>query len=157
MQDFDKHTANLSEILKLVDSARKHLTELCPDQAGTWGAWSKDITKKIGDTLTHQRPPFSETTIKLESFIHQGLTKEEIKQVGDWLKGDDAIIMDVMTPDPQAEILYHQFYVIDLIDFINGTTLEGRFDEELDKDTQTVLKKLVSVLPKEAYLITIDE
>ena len=164
MKNIDKESELLAEISKDIKAAKKFLTELNPDQAGTWGAWAQGMYKKVGALMTgkvlriFERPPCTALKMTIQHCYSRGfLTKEEVQIIVNWAAQDEGVIMDVVTPHNQSELLYRQLYVNDLVDFVEGSTLEGRFDEDLDKATQDALKKLVKELPTEIELLTIGE
>ena len=158
MKNFDKESELLAEISKEIKAAKKFLTELNPDQAGTWGAWAQGMYKKVGALMTFIRPPCTALKMTIQDCYSRGfLTKEEVQIIINWAAQDENVIMNVVTPHNQSELLYLQLYVNDLVDFVEGSTLEGRFNEDLDKATQDALKKLIKELPSEIQLLTIGE
>lgn len=158
MKNFDKESELLAEISKEIKAAKKFLTELNPDQTGTWGAWAQGMYKKVGALMTFERPPCTALKMTIQHCYSRGfLTKEEVQIIVNWAAQDEGVIMDVVAPHKQSELLYYQLYVNDLVDFVEGSTLEGRFNEDLDKATQDALKKLIKELPTEIELLTIGE
>lgn len=158
MKNFDKESELLAEISKEIKAAKKFLTQLDPDQAGMWDAWAQGMYKKVGALMTFNRPPCTALKMTIQDCYSRGfLTKVEVQIIVDWAAQDENVIMNVVTPHNQSELLYLQLYVNDLVDFVEGSTLEGRFNEDLDKATQDALKKLIKELPSEIQLLTIGE